>query len=87
MKMRNKERETCPVCGGKGEVIVSCLIKKDGCIEPIKVFRCSACNGKGLANDSFLYTKPQYITGDAKNARSNFDCDSSGGSVCSKWLS
>jgi len=56
MKGELKGEETCPVCGGKGEVIVSCLIKKDGSIEPIKVFRCSACNGRGVANDNFLYT-------------------------------
>ena len=48
MKMHDNEREACPVCGGKGEVIVSCLIKRDGSIEPVRVFQCPACGGKGV---------------------------------------
>jgi len=40
--------ETCPICGGKGEVIVSCLIKRDGSVEPITVFQCQACGGEGV---------------------------------------
>ena len=51
MKIHNKKRERCSVCGGKGEVIVSCLIKQDGNIEPIKIFQCSACEGKGFINN------------------------------------
>ena len=48
MNIEAKEREACPICGGKGEVIVSCLIKRDGSIEPITVFQCQACGGEGV---------------------------------------
>ena len=42
----------CKVCNGKGEVVVSCLITKDSKYIPIKVFRCVACGGSGVKNDS-----------------------------------
>jgi len=48
MKRELKEREACPICGGKGGVIVSCIIKRDGSIKPITVFQCPACGGAGV---------------------------------------
>ena len=42
-----KMTNICKVCNGKGEVVVSCLITKNGKYIPIKVFRCVACGGKG----------------------------------------
>ena len=42
----------CKVCNGTGEVVVSCLITKNGKYIPIKVFRCAACGGSGVKNDS-----------------------------------
>jgi len=53
---RREEQEPCQVCGGKGEVIVSCIIKRDGSIKPVKVFKCPACGGKKVRkqSDNFL---------------------------------
>ena len=42
----------CKVCNGKGEVVVSCLITKDAKCIPIKIFKCVACGGSGVKNDS-----------------------------------
>ena len=54
MNIEAKEREACPICGGKGEVVVSCLIKRDGSIEPITVFQCQACGGEGVKRQLFI---------------------------------
>jgi len=39
--------ECCPVCGGTGIVVVSCLLRKDGTMKPIVTAECIVCNGSG----------------------------------------
>ena len=39
--------EQCPVCNGTGEVVISCLLCKDGTMKPLIRAECIACDGLG----------------------------------------
>ena len=39
--------EQCSVCGGSGEVIISCLLQRGGTMKPLVRAECIACDGRG----------------------------------------
>ena len=39
--------EQCSVCGGSGEVVISCLLSRDGTMKPVVRTECIACDGFG----------------------------------------
>ena len=39
--------EQCSVCGGSGEVVISCLLCRDGTMKPLVRAECIACDGFG----------------------------------------
>ena len=39
--------EQCSVCGGSGEVVISCLLSGDVTMKPLVRAMCIACDGQG----------------------------------------
>ena len=61
--------EQCPVCNGTGEVVISCLLCRDGTMKPLIRAKCIACDGFGKRVIEFESLHPENEGSSISNCR------------------